>query len=249
VQMHPAGVASDSLGNSTLAPTRARALSASDDAFIAIRNGILRGDLAPGEPITETQVASSLGISRTPVREALRELEAQGLLVRRHRRLLVATLSSDEASDVHAVRVSLELLGIRQAMARNPSEILVPQLERSVSEMRYSIRNRDTTQALASARSFHNVIYYATRNEMLIRFLMQVYNRVDQFRFYNATEQSISRLRQTAVEHTLIIEAIREGDMAQAAAKMDSHLGAGHEFDTKSAQLGSSSPSGPGDGG
>jgi DNA-binding GntR family transcriptional regulator len=208
------------------------AFSASDDAFVAVRDGILRGDLAPGAPVTETEVAAQLGISRTPVREALRELEAQGLLVRRHRRLFVSTLSQNEATDVHDVRVSLELLALRQVIERGAAESIVADLERTVAEIRYANRTRDTAMALASARTFHETIYRATGNDMLIRFLAQVYNRVDQFRFYNASQRSTSRLRGTIEEHNLIIKAIREGDVEQAQSNMSSHLCASHSFDT-----------------
>jgi DNA-binding GntR family transcriptional regulator len=225
------GIHRDSLGSLKLRGATTRTVSASDDAFIAVRDGILRGDLAPGSPVTETEVATMLGISRTPVREALRELEAQGLLVRRHRRLLVATLSSNEASDVHAIRVSLELLALRQVMERNAGEDILADLERTVSEVRYANRTHETARALASARAFHEAIYRATGNEMLIRFLIQVYNRVDQFRFYSTSQRSTSRLRQTVEEHNLIIKAIREGNTEEALATMDSHLGASHNFD------------------
>jgi DNA-binding GntR family transcriptional regulator len=208
-----------------------RSSSAVGDVFVAVRDGILSGAYAPGQAITESEIAAQLGVSRTPVREALRELELQGLLTRHHRRILVATLSPAEADDVHEIRVALETLAVRQLMARKTGESIVPQLERTISEMRYEIKSGNTTMALASARAFHQAIFQATDNMMLTRFLSQVYNRVDQYRFYNSSQRSSARLRRTIEEHVAIANAIRDGDAERAQAQMELHLCASHDFD------------------
>jgi DNA-binding GntR family transcriptional regulator len=208
-----------------------RSSSAVGDVFVAVRDGILSGAFAPGQAITESEIASLLGVSRTPVREALRELELQGLLTRHHRRILVASLSPAEADDVHEIRVALETLAVRQLIARKTGESIVPQLERTISEMRYEIKSGNTTMALASARAFHQAIFHATDNKMLTRFLSQVYNRVDQYRFYNSSQRSSARLRRTIEEHVAIAGAIRDGDAERAQAQMQFHLCASHDFD------------------
>ena len=208
-----------------------RSSSAVGDVFVAVRDGILSGAFAPGQAITESEIATQLGVSRTPVREALRELEVQGLLTRHHRRILVASLSQAEADDVHEIRVALETLAVRQAIARKAGESIVSQLERTISEMRYEIKSGNTTMALASARAFHHAIFQATDNTMLTRFLSQVYNRVDQYRFYNSSQRSSARLRRTIEEHVAIANAIRDGDAERAQAQMQLHLCASHDFD------------------
>jgi len=208
-----------------------RSSSAVGDVFVAVRDGILSGAFAPGQAITESEIASQLGVSRTPVREALRELEVQGLLTRHHRRILVASLSQAEADDVHEIRVALETLAVRQVIARKAGESIVSQLERTISEMRYEIKSGNTTMALASARAFHQAIFQASDNKMLTRFLSQVYNRVDQYRFYNSSQRSSARLRRTIEEHVAIANAIRDGDAERAQAQMQLHLCASHDFD------------------
>jgi DNA-binding GntR family transcriptional regulator len=208
-----------------------RSSSAVGDVFVAVRDGILSGAFVPGQAITESEIAGQLGVSRTPVREALRELEVQGLLTRHHRRILVAGLSPAEADDVHDIRVALETLAVQQAMKRTDVEAVVPQLERTISEMRYEIRSGNTTMALASARAFHEAIFQATENKMLTRFLSQVYNRVDQYRFYNSSQRSTARLRHTIAEHVSIVSAIRDGNVDLAQEHMRFHLGASHDFD------------------
>jgi DNA-binding GntR family transcriptional regulator len=208
-----------------------RLSSAVNDVFIAVRDGILRGTLAPGQTITEIEIGKLLGVSRTPAREALRELEAQGLLIRRHRRLIVATLSESEAEDLHELRLALEPLALRQAMSRGDVDSVTVKLERTVSELRFEIKSKEMTAALASARNFHEAIYQASGNEMLIRFLVQVYNRVDQYRFYS-NQMSYRRLRSTADEHLEIVNAMRRGEFSAAEAAMKRHLGASHDFDT-----------------
>lgn len=208
-----------------------RSSSAVGDVFVAVRDGILSGLFAPGQAITESEIAVQLGVSRTPVREALRELEVQGLLVRHHRRILVASLSKAEADDVHEIRVALETLAVRQAIDRQTTDSLIVPLERTISEMRYEIRSGNTTMALASARTFHQAIFQSTDNKMLTRFLAQVYNRVDQYRFYNSSQRSTARLRRTVEEHVAIVNAIRDGDADRAQEQMRQHLCASHDFD------------------
>jgi DNA-binding GntR family transcriptional regulator len=222
----------NSFGSSgTASAAQQRSSSAVGDVFVAVRDGILSGAFTPGQAITESEIANQLGVSRTPVREALRELEIQGLLTRHHRRILVASLSAAEADDVHEIRVALETLAIRQVIARRPVESIVPHLDRTISEMRYEIRSGNTTMALASARAFHQAIFEATENKMLTRFLAQVYNRVDQYRFYSSSQRSAARLRRTIEEHVSIVSAIREGDAEEAQRQMQLHLCASHDFD------------------
>jgi DNA-binding GntR family transcriptional regulator len=228
--LHPNPFATPTSGGPS-SSAQQRSSSAVGDVFVAVRDGILSGAFVPGQAITESEIAGQLGVSRTPVREALRELEVQGLLIRHHRRILVASLSPAEADDVHGVRVALETLAVEQAMTRNAVEAVVPQLERTISEMRYEIRNGNTAMALTSARAFHHAIFASSENKMLTRFLEQVYNRVDQYRFYNSSQRSTARLRRTIDEHVSIVEAIREGDVEAAREHMRFHLGASHDFD------------------
>jgi DNA-binding GntR family transcriptional regulator len=228
--LHPNPFATPTSGGPS-SSAQQRSSSAVGDVFVAVRDGILSGAFVPGQAITESEVAGQLGVSRTPVREALRELEVQGLLIRHHRRILVASLSPAEADDVHGVRVALETLAVEQAMTRNAVEAIVPQLERTISEMRYEIRSGNTAMALTSARAFHHAIFASSENKMLTRFLEQVYNRVDQYRFYNSSQRSTARLRRTIDEHVSIVEAIREGDVDAAREHMRFHLGASHDFD------------------
>ena len=228
--MHPKTFATSSSGVPS-SGAQQRSSSAVGDVFVAVRDGILSGAFVPGQAITESEIAGQLGVSRTPVREALRELEVQGLLIRHHRRILVASLSPAEADDVHGVRVALETLAVEQAMARNAVGAVIPQLERTISEMRYEIRNGNTAMALTSARAFHHAIFASSENKMLTRFLEQVYNRVDQYRFYNSSQHSTARLRRTIDEHVSIVDAIREGDVGAAQEHMRFHLGASHDFD------------------
>jgi DNA-binding GntR family transcriptional regulator len=228
--MHPSPFAKPHSGGGGLLPAGQRSSSAASDVFVAVRDGILGGTFQPGEQLTESQIASMLGVSRTPVREALHELELQGLLTRRHRRILVANVSADEAANVHEIRVALETVAVRQAMTQG-AESLFSDLERSISDLRYEIRNKDTAMALSAARGFHEIIFTAADNEMLIRFLSQVYNRVDQHRFYSSGQRSSARLKNTLDEHTAIVRAMQAGDIALAVEQMVEHLKSSYAFD------------------
>ncbi len=162
------------------------------------------------------------------MREAFQQLESEGLAVRQQGRLVVAGLTITEATNIHLIRLSLEKLAIRQAMAGDRKK-LARQLEKTLHDMRYELLGGDTMAAVDAARAFHETIYRMTNNEMLERFLIQVYNRVDQYRF-SSSGQGPPRLHHTDEEHERIIAAVRDGDVGTAENEIASHLQRAHEF-------------------
>lgn len=162
------------------------------------------------------------------MREAFQQLESDGLAVRQQGRLVVAGLTLTEATNIHLIRLSLEKLAIRQAMAGDRKK-LARQLEKTLHDMRYELLGGDTMAAVGAARAFHEIIYQMANNEMLERFLMQVYNRVDQYRF-SSSVQGPPRLHHTDEEHERIIAAVRDGNVDTAENEIATHLQSAHDF-------------------
>ena len=129
--------------------------------FLTLRKKILKGELQPGERLMEISLANSLGVSRTPIREAIRMLEHEGLVVMRARRgAQVAKITTQELNDVLEVRKSLEVLAIRKACERMTEEDLetLKNAETRFEELAGTDKT-DLTELTEADVSFHDVIY------------------------------------------------------------------------------------------
>ena len=141
------------------------------DAYSLILEAIDRGDLAPGQRLVETDLAERLGVSRTPVREALQRLEAHGVVTREGRSLKVATLDHSELGELYEVRRVVEGLAARLA-ARHaaPEEI---EVLRGMVEADRALLDDPTALALSNRR-FHRQLHRASHNRYLIQMLESI---------------------------------------------------------------------------
>jgi len=190
--------------------------------FNTLRKEILRGDLKPGERLMEIQLANRLGVSRTPVREAIRKLELEGLVLMIPRRgAEVARITEKTLRDALEVRMTLEKLAVTLACQRiTPKEI--EQLKK-VSNYGTTFLNKNDLMGMAKAdEEFHDVIYNATNNQKLIKILNnlseQVYRyRVEYLKQKNAPAQIIR-------EHKELLNAIEARDEELAAEIAAVHI-------------------------
>ena len=131
-----------------------------DVVFNTLRQGILKGELEPGERLMEVQLANRLGVSRTPIREAIRKLELEGLVVMIPRKgAEVAKISEKNLQDVLELRCALEELAIELACERI-SEDMLKELDRMFIEFQNGIRNVDLTVIAELDEKFHDVRFY-----------------------------------------------------------------------------------------
>ncbi|HEY8343129.1 MAG TPA: GntR family transcriptional regulator [Calditerricola sp.] len=187
-----------------------------------LRHAILEGQLAPGERLTETQLAEQLGISRTPLREALRLLQSEGL-VRRDSggSLYVATVDVGEIESLYQCRIALERLSASLA-ARRATEAHIRRMRQAMDEAGQSARNGNVTDLLHHNIRFHREIALAGENRWVLRLLEQVWSQMPLFR---ASVLSIPReQREILAEHATILDRIASKDPAGAAAAMETHL-------------------------
>ena len=186
-------------------------------AYGAVLDMILRGTIAPGELVTERQIAAHLGMSRTPVREAVRRLEGEGTLERqRSGALVVRPYSMEEFLHALAVRRLLEGEAARLAAGRMSAEIVEAARERIARLRRQGLA--DT--ARQDDRDFHAAIAQASGNPVLAGTIADLRKRTAMFRLGRLPE----RLDEVCDEHLAILDALAAGDGDVARATMQTHI-------------------------
>jgi DNA-binding GntR family transcriptional regulator len=196
----------------------------SDFAYRRVRELILSGQLEPGAVINQATLARQIGISTTPLREALRRLKQQGLVeLDAHRDARVTPLDAEEARDLLEVRRSLDPLAASLAAERRTKP--------DVAEMRASLEglqalpSNPTVEQLVAHRRFHSAIYRASHNALLVETLDGLWDTADRYRRHGLQVERSAEERATKDrEHTLLFEAIVEGDAETAAEVMRAHI-------------------------
>ncbi len=191
-------------------------------AFTYVRSLILEGSLKPGESIGDAQIAKKLGISRTPVREALRRLELEGLIGHvQHRGWTVRTLQVSDVSEIFEIKESLEAMLVRQATP-NLTPDLKAKLSRSVSSMEEAARNADREAFLAADDAFHDTLYQAASNG---RAKQIISSTNAQWRWIRVGLVGLlGGMSQAADEHRAVLEAALSGDAEAAAVAMGENI-------------------------
>lgn len=191
-------------------------------AYRALRDAIVAGRLRPGERIVEDRVCSELGISRSPLREALRKLEGEGLVSILPRRGAVVTeLSDRDGMDLFAVREVLEGLAAGLAAQHITSDELA-ELEDVCVAMENCIRARDMAAVVELNTQFHQLITKASRNRWIREFMASI--RAQMRRVYRSSIEVPSRAPGSLAEHRLILEALMRGDAPRAESLARQHV-------------------------
>ena len=191
-----------------------------DVVFNTLRRAILKGELEPGERLMEIALANKLGVSRTPIREAIRKLELEGLVVMIPRKgAEVAEITEKNLRDVLEVRCALEELAVQLACDRMDEEG-VREL-RAAAETFESILNSDDITQMADV-AFHDIIYAATDNRRLIQLLNNLREQMYRYRIeYLKKKECYPQLLN---EHQTIIDAIAGHDKELATKFTSQHI-------------------------
>lgn len=193
-----------------------------DVVFNTLRQAILRGELKPGERLMEIQLANKLGVSRTPIREAIRKLELEGLVLMIPRRgAEVAEITEKSLRDVLEVRRALEELAVRLACLRMKPEDL-EELKLAASEFEGVLGDEDITVVAEADVAFHDVIYLATENERLISLLNNFREQMYRYRVEYLKKKEFHK--KLLKEHEEIIRAIENGECDRATEVMSQHI-------------------------
>jgi len=187
-----------------------------------LADDIVRGTLPPGSSLDETEIAQRFKVSRTPVREALRQLAASGLVESRaHRGAVVAQPSLARLSGMFEAMAELEALCAGFAAERMPP-IERHALQAIHEEARRLSQAGDPDRFHEVNERFHNAIYAGAQNDYIAEMTLATRVRVQPFR--RAQFRNLGRLAKSQVEHDRVVVAIMRGDRAGAAAAMRAHI-------------------------
>jgi len=196
----------------------------SDFAYRRVRELILSGELPPGSVINQALLAKEIGISTTPLREALRRLMQQGFVeLDAHRDARVTRLTAEEARDLLEVRRSLDPMAAALAAERRTKQDLVEM--RAGLDGLHVLPSNPTVGQLTAHRRFHTAVYRASHNALLIEMLDGLWDTADRYRRHGLeVERDAEEREMKANEHRLLLQAIEEGDAETAAGVMRAHI-------------------------
>ena len=193
-----------------------------DVVFNALRQAILKGELEPGERLMEIQLAERLGVSRTPIREAIRKLELEGLVLMIPRKgAEVAEISEKSLREVLEVRRSLEELAIELACQRITPEELTA-LEEAENRFARAVEDGEVMAIAESDENYHELIYQATANDRLVQILNNLREQMYRYRLEYIKDED--RRQILVVEHEHILRAVRRRDIADAKSAVREHI-------------------------
>lgn len=193
-----------------------------DVIFETLRKSIVSGDIKPGERLMEVALAEQMGVSRTPVREAIRRLEAEGLVTMTPRKgTHVSELSVKDIMDVLEVRAALDKLATELA-AKRMQNTLVKTLEQIHKQFITHVEKESIEGAIRKDIEFHDVIYTASGNSRLIGVASTL--REQYFRFRVIYLRDIQIAEHVENEHNDILNAFRQGDWLLASELAERHI-------------------------
>ena len=193
-----------------------------DVVFNTLRQAILRGELKPGERLMEIQLANKLGVSRTPIREAIRKLELEGLVVMIPRKgAQVARITEKNLKDVLEVRRALDMLAVRLACSRMDDEYK-KQLREACDEFARVVKNNNTKDITEADVRFHDIINKATGNDRLIQLVNNLAEQMYRYRLEYIKDAAYHN--RLVAEHEEIYSAIMDGDEERAAKAVVLHI-------------------------
>lgn len=211
------------MGGQRLAPVNLESYKPLRELVLeAIREAIISGALKPRERLMEIQLADELGVSRTPVREALRKLELEGFIVMVPRKgAYVADISMKDVADVFEIRIALEGLAAALAAERITDEEL-EEMERHLVVKAEAIGKNDMEKLVEVDTKFHEALYGASRNDRLIAIINNLREQIQRFR--TSSLAMPGRMKQSLDEHRSIVEAIQSRDVALARQAAQEHI-------------------------
>lgn len=193
-----------------------------DVVFNTLRQAILKGELKPGERLMEIQLAQKLGVSRTPVREAIRKLELEGLVLMIPRKgAEVARITAQDLEDVLEVRAALEELAVKDACEHITDEQL-QDLKRAAAEFKKALDGDDLVECVQADMQFHEIIYGATNNRRLLQILNNLREQMYRYRMEYLKDRATHKT--LLEEHDAIRRALKKHDKNKAGAAIRIHI-------------------------
>jgi DNA-binding GntR family transcriptional regulator len=198
------------------------------EIYDALHRQIIAGKYRPGDWLRQDDIATQMGVSMTPVREALDLLVSAGLAERvPYRGVRVREMSAKDIADAYGLRLILEALTTREAAFHITRE-QVSRLEKLMAEMKKQVKLQDMTQERETSREFHSLIAEASDNTLLTSLYDVVANTFPDWLLYEAVFRDpnllASSVAQTYEEHAAIVDALLKGDAKKAVQKSIEHV-------------------------
>jgi DNA-binding GntR family transcriptional regulator len=191
-----------------------------EQVYRHIRSAIQSGELKPGERLREADLAEAVGLSRTPVREALARLQSEGLIMHDATRgIVVSELDYSMVTELYFMREVLEGTAARLT-AQHASEVEISILEDLCKQ--YEAAQGDPAQLAASNNRFHETLYRCSHNRYLVNMLTVLHNALSLLGGTTLTESE--RVNETLTEHKQVVDAIRNRDADGAEAALRGHI-------------------------
>lgn len=193
-----------------------------DIVYEALRDAIISQVLKPGERLMETELAEEMGVSRTPVREAMRKLELESYIVMIPRKgAYVAGLSIRDINNLFEIRGALESLAAGLAAARATQEE-IEAMERNLVMEATHFKSSDVINTIEVDTNFHELIYKASKNIRLQNMIKDLRDQIQRFR---TTSLAVpGRMKFALAEHRRIVEAIADGNVQEAKQVTKEHI-------------------------
>ncbi|MFZ0449560.1 MAG: GntR family transcriptional regulator [Desulfatiglandaceae bacterium] len=187
-----------------------------------LREAILNCEIKPGERLVETDLANRIGVSRTPVREALHTLEREGLVEALHRvGYVVRPISKDEVSELCGIRLALEGVALRWALQKAPSE-LTEVLRKNVILCQQRLDAGDVKAFVGLDAQFHDLISRVAGSKRLMEMTQRIRRSMLRYRIQSIySEDNVIR---AITGHKAILEAIEKGDARAAQSALRAHI-------------------------
>ncbi len=190
--------------------------------FYQLQNDILNGKYQDGDSLVETRLSEEMGVSRTPIREALRQLELEGLVQSiPNKGALVTGISAKDIEDIYTIRMMIEGLAARWAAEKITYDELEELKESLELEEFYTLKN-DAEHLLRQDTRFHEIIFKASKSNPLMHTLSTFHHYVQRAR--NASFESPLRAQEAFEEHRAILLAIMERDAEKAEKLIIEHV-------------------------
>lgn len=193
-----------------------------DVVFNTLRQAILRGEMEPGERLMEIQLSQKLGVSRTPIREAIRKLELEGLVIMIPRKgAEVAHITEKDMRDVLEVRSTLEELAVTLA-CKNVTPDKIEALKAANKVFESAIISKDVVNIVDADVSFHDIIYAMTDNQRLIQIINNLREQMYRYRLEYVKDARTHSI--LISEHNDIIQKLQDRNVEDAKTVVRQHI-------------------------
>ena len=198
-----------------------KTISLAEQVFERLENDILTGKYQRGEVLTELKLVTDLGVSRTPVREALHRLEQEHIINITPKGILILGVTEQDLKDIFAIRLRIE--GMSSAFAaENMTEEQLKELKETLELQEFYVTKQDPERIKTMDSKFHQLIYRYCGSAVLNDTLLPLHTQVQKYR--RASVENNSRAQQSAREHRAIFEAIEAKNAALAEKYTTEHI-------------------------